>query len=391
VKIDVSRRDVAVGIAILLGIIGFLIPFVVLGVSDSYEVQYVGVPVTDSAFANLTSTAYDTVMLPGGVIDTSQESVRMELNYTGLGRVNLTTAEQEARSFISGISYLEGFNFSLNQDLIFNDSLHCILGLRFEDGNLLVNVEVNSLTGRVMGFSPLWAGETTSPYSRDENQTSYLPTDSIEESAIRFLRTNNYTLSQFCRYAGPSVESSITFLTYYAYSLRFFCVVNRCIVEDNLVSIDLDPLTGDPVSFEYQWTYIPELPTDNSIGPRRAETEASIYLGLNAPQVTSARVVSSVMVFANIDQEFVLCWVVSIEAVTEFEIYVDAVNASVLMMLYHIWLSTYIAPEYSRANDIFLILALSTVVASAAYLVVRRICDVFPRNRSGMHVGPISQ
>jgi hypothetical protein len=97
------------------------------------------------------------------------------------------------------------------------------------------------------------------------------------------------------------------------------------------------------------------------------------------------------MVFANIDQEFVLCWVVSIEAVTEFEIYVDAVNASVLMMLYHIWLSTYIAPEYSRANDIFLILALSTVVASAAYLVVRRICDVFPRNRSGMHVGPISQ
>ncbi len=318
-----ENRMVGISTAAMVAL-GLMLPMFA-GVASAYvshPASFVGVPIQDTIFANITDKKPDSAMLPGGVIHKTQDTIEISKpDYSRLPSVNLTEAIESARAFLRGVSYLSALSFEFNSS---QPPENHLWPLKFSAANYIVYVEVNSISGRVVGFSWDWVGNSPVPYIKDVNKTQTLNAQAVDEKAVEFLKAMNYTLSPFCRVLGPTLGPSAAFPNYgrlpYGmssyFTLLFYNVMNNTFVPDNVVSLDLDIETGDILGFCYIWTYIKSIPVEGIIS---ASTAERVALAVCAFYYTDIQVTSSMLVLENwgrfwgenvTDLSYRLAWVV---------------------------------------------------------------------------------
>ncbi len=186
---------------------------------------------------------------------------------------------------------------------------------------------VNAISGSVTSFHVSWVGP--SPYVRELDSMT-LQVQDVELSALEFLKTNNITLSHNSYYVSPWIEYNIRYLTHYVYSMRFFEVINQTRVDGNIVSIHLDVSTGWVVSFNYQWTFINEIPTHGIINKETAKAKAVKYIVEHSDNAEIFNVVFTTLLFTNIASHkspvYQLCWAVHTDHSRFAAIYINAIN-----------------------------------------------------------------
>lgn len=296
--VEAENRGVVASLACVL-VLGLMLP-VLASMASRYiphPASFSGVPVEETIFADIVNEQPDPAMLPQGVINITEDTVEIRADFSSFISVNLTEAVGIAHTFLSEMPYLSGrtFEFDANGSGFY----HGMWTLGFTGPELTVGIDVNAISGRVLGFRSHWVAYSPNPFDKDANETHPLSTDVANDKALQFLRGMNYTLSPFCRVLGPVLETSVTYLSYSALVLSFYNVMNDTYVEDNLVSLQLDIETGEVLEFGYYWTYIPCVPVDHLISAQAAERIALADINPIGDYPATIEITSSVLVLEN--------------------------------------------------------------------------------------------
>jgi hypothetical protein len=344
--------------------------------------RFPGVPVAETVFSALVSDQLDPVMFPGGPVEETETSIRMESNYTDLPHVNESVAEDAAREMVSHFPYLDGISFTFNH--VWSRLEDAAWYLKMESSTADVFLRVNALTATVTDFTPVWKG--VSPLKKDPSMVEVLNDSQVLEHGLEFLQFHNYSLSGNAWLVGPLLESSLT-QKHQVFIIKFFHVVNDVVVwystsyngvrnEFPQISIELDIETGQVLSFRYLWTHVPEIPLQNIIGPEEAVDAALEYLR-DEKEVSEVNVIPFSLVFEHwrghqlnwkMYTNHSLYQVMSINAKSaEIAGISEAVISTTIMTTD---IPQYIVPEPPLFNVVPLLL-LSIVPATIAYLVLR--------------------
>lgn len=305
--------------------------------ASSHLAALPGVPVSETVFADLARDEPDAVMLQGGILNETQESVFMRVDYNDLPRIDIALAIEVALDFFSRNPYLAEMNLTLDSQWTILDGVPW--RLRFL-GETDVYISINALSAKVWGFCADMRGSPL--FVRNLNKTEQFTEAEVEQKALEFLSSNGYTLSRYARYSGPTLGNHYGMLSHDVFSLSFYNVVNETVVTHNEayygptyspgpLSLAVDPETGEVVAFHYRWTHISYIPVRGIITPERAEHAAVDYL-LQTRNVTGIEIISSALLFERIgsyhNMVFRLCWVVYTAAEEGFVVHIDAVSGS---------------------------------------------------------------
>jgi hypothetical protein len=306
----------------------------------SLENKFVGTPIAETHFADLSSPEPSRAMYPGAPVQTTEGSISMEIVYNESDMMNLTDAVSSALLFMDQSEYIKSLNFTLDQGWTRLESARWTL--RFNSSSTDVYVAVNAITGAVTSFSIRWYGP--SPYVRDVD-SSILSIHDIELAAVQFFEENNLTLSSNSHYITATLENDISYLTHNVYVVRFFEVVNNALVDGNVVAIYLDVLTGDVVKFSYQWIFIDEIPTSGIIDKAEGNNNAIAYMNQESDE-RFYRISYTVLLFKDFGSykspSYHLCWAVYTDHSRFAVIYVNAKNGVIIS-----------AEEYAIASSYF--------------------------------------
>lgn len=367
-----TENGIMVGSLLSLFIFGLLLPFFIVNVMGlpAYQLEFSGEPIEDTAFVNISSSDYNTAMLPGGDVMADDGGVRLILDYSSHEKINQTTAIESVLLFSKNLSYLEGQNVTL-------DTGWTRLGptgwaFRFLGTDFAIYAGVNAFTGRVKEFKTIWQGP--SPYVRDFNGTNPMTQGEIEEHALVFFQSYGFSLHESAMYQNPVVEYDISFLSHYVYSLRFFNVINETLVSGNVVELNLDLESGEMVGFSYSWTHIPNIPIHNSIESQEAEKVAGNYIN-SLPTTVDFRIDSSVRVFRNFITgsilDYRLTWAVSVTSERIGTVYVDAINQDILSVLETVSASPYLQQVRFQIIELVIIFLPSLSIAVIGFYIVK--------------------
>lgn len=375
------ENGIMVGSLLSLFIFGLLLPFFIVNVMElpAYQLEFSGEPIEDTAFVNISSSDYNTAMLPGGDIMADDGGVRLIMDYSNHEKINQTTAIESVLLFSKNLSYLEGRNVTL-------DTGWTLLGptgwtFRFLGTDFDIYAVVNAFTGIVKYFKTDWQGP--SPYVRDFNGTNPMTQGEIEERALVFFQSYGFSLHESAMYQNPVVEYDISFLSHYVYSLRFFNVINETLILGNVVTLNLDIESGEMVGFSYSWTHIPNIPIHDSIERQEAEKVVENYIN-SLPTAVDFRIDSSVRVFKNFKYsilDYHLTWAVSVTSERYGTIHVDAINQDILAVYETVSASPYLQQVRFQIIELIIIFIPSLSIAVIGFFIVKtRIWKILSRS-----------
>ena len=342
---------------ILAVLLGASSPFLAKSIDPQFTAHYLmppGTPVRDTVFSDLVSDAIDPVIYPGGVIEDTEDSIRMISNYDQLAKVNETMAVQAALNFAARVSYLEDVQLTLNPSWTLLDG--ATWSLQFTTSNMRIYFGINALSARVSDFSPRWEG-ITSPHEKDSNMVELLDDSALEMSAKAFLIAHNYSLSQYARYAPPHLEYS-SIIGHEVSMLRFFHVVDDVVIstsgrfsgsstEHAPLQMGLDIETGEVIDFFYKWTHVSELPKEHLVNPAQAERIAIDHLQ-RVEDRESANITAIGLVFGRVSyEEYRLNWIVYTDDTTGIILHIDAVSAEIFSVEDYVLATDVVIIEYS--------------------------------------------
>jgi len=308
----------------------------------------------------------------------------MSLDYSQYPKISLLNATESALLFLFQHPYLTNENLSLDEGWTRLDPT--IWVLRFIGDSMYVYMGVNAFSGKVSSFQVIWEGP--SPYVREYNGTSLLSVSEIEEKGVEFFQIYNYSLETHTRYLGPEIEYDTSYMSHYVYHLRFFNVINETIVRGNGVSLHLDLLTGEVVSFIYQWTHVSNIPVQHAVSSSTAEEVVSSYLA-NTEDSSDYRISTSILLFQNLRGDDVngyrLVWAVNVAGGTVGTVYVDAVSQEVLVQLEYVLTSSFVKNPQIRLDLLVLVILPPTIVSALGYLLMRRHRWYIPIKESNLY------
>ncbi len=110
------ENGIVVGSLLSLFIFGLLFPLFIARAMGlpAHQMEFSGEPIEDTAFVNITSSVYNTAMLPGGDVIADDDGVRLILDYSNHEKINQTTAIESVILFSRNLSYLQGQNSTLD-------------------------------------------------------------------------------------------------------------------------------------------------------------------------------------------------------------------------------------------------------------------------------------
>ena len=311
-------------------ILGAILPTFLMG---SHELPPSGIPVQNTTFAGLVSDAADPVFLPAAPIVSTNDSVKMTIILDSLNQpvITLDAAEQIALGYFSQFPYM--LNVILEPDPVWNRLAdEPYYTLRYFVGQYEFYACVNAITGRVMGISPHWSVLMQYNTSIDSTISSL---GEIEERAYEFLEQNNFTISSNARFEGPILENNTILDNFPAYHLKFSCVINGCLVQNNYLSMFLDVRSGIVIDFFYHWRNVTHIPVENILPSIEAERTTQIHLSVDL-QAIAFDITSSRLQFCVVDSwpilRFQLCWVVDINHDRYRKIVLGALDLEILLV-----------------------------------------------------------
>jgi hypothetical protein len=332
---------------------------------SSLENEFIGTPITETSFANLSSPEPSMVMFPGTAIQATEDSITMEIVYNETDLVNLTDATESAILFMDQFEYITSLNFTLDEGWTRLESAKWTL--RFTSSSADVYVSVNAVTCAVRSYHISWYGP--SPYVRDVD-SSILGIHDIELATIQFFEQNNLTLSANSQYITATLENNIRYLTHNVYVVRFFEVVNNTLVDGNVVTVYFDVLTGNVVSFSYQWVFIDEIPTSSIIDKTQANSHALDYMNQESNE-RFFRISYTLLLFKNFGSynsiSYTLCWAVYTDHSEFAVIYVNARNGAIISAEEYAIVSSYFDNTRLDLFPLVLPFVLSISLAILAY------------------------
>ncbi len=282
----------------LVTLLGFMFPIAVSETIGSHEVAFEGIPIADTIFSEVVSRTPDPVMLPGGEVNRTQDTLYMRADYSPLVKVNLTQATNRARAFLSLVPYLSNRTLTPAETGYISDYNQGTWSVRFVVDEVSVLVSVNAISGKITGFSTGWTSEAPNPDQRDVATAKILGVGAVEASALQFLKSINYTLSPYTKVVPPVLDTSPVDFRGGYFDLRFYCVMNDTLIEGNEVSLHLDMVTGEVLAFHYSWTYFRQVPTEGVVSASAAERAALAYID-EIRNYTDVRVRSSMLFLEN--------------------------------------------------------------------------------------------
>ncbi len=359
-----------VAILVLLSLVAFSIS-TVLGytLDSSLENRFIGTSITETSFADIASAESSLVMFPGSAIQTTEDSITMEIVYNESELANLTEAADVALLFMEQFEYIASMNFTLDENWGRLESGQWTL--RFNGTSADVYVSVNAVTSTVRSYHISWYGP--SPYVRDVD-SSILSVHDIELATVQFFEQNNFSLSVHSYYITATLENNIRYLTHNVYVLRFFEVVNNTLVDGNVIAVYLDVLTGDVVTFMYQWVYINEIPTSGIIDKAQGINRALDYINQESNE-RFFRITHTVLLFKNFGSyksiSYTLCWTVYTDSSEFAVVYVNAKNGEIISTDDYAIISAFI--DNTRLDLVSLVLpfVLSIPLAILAYSITK--------------------
>ncbi len=287
-----ASRSIYVSMMVALVLVaGAAIPFLtgMVIVEAPHYVLPDGTPVEDTAFAQVVSEVPDLAMFPLGPKNQTEDTIFFERDFGSLISVNQSSAALIALEFLSQIALLGGRTWSLNSSRYDSQG---IWSVRFIDAatDMTLSVYLNAISGRVFGFAPFWTSSSLNPFVKHSNSTAVMSPEAIIDEGVEFLRDLGYTLSPHAVLLGPVIETRPYYLSNVSYVLRFFQVVDGCLVDNSLVEVCLDIETGQVQRFRYMWTYVEDLPVEEAVSPTDADQAARSFLGEKGfdPVVTTA-------------------------------------------------------------------------------------------------------
>ncbi len=365
-KFNPNRRTILS--LVVMFVMAIVSPIVAGNALDaSIATQFVGVPIADTPFSEESSPVASSLMLPGTNISRSEDSVSMSINYSDYEMINLTEAAESVLIFVNQFEYLQDANLKLDENWSRLEAAEWTF--RFVGNQMGLYATVNAISGSVTSFIVRWTGP--SPYVRELDSMT-LQVQDVELSALEFLKTNNITLSHNSYYVSPKIEYNIRYLTHYVYSIRFFEVINQTLVDGNIVSIHLDVSTGWVVSFNYQWTFINEIPTHGIINKERAKTNAIEYIFEHSDSTEIFNVVFTTLLFKNLasydSPVYQLCWAVYTDHSRFGAIYIDAINGNTAAAESYAMASLFIRDTIIDPLSMLLPFLVSAPIAIVAYM-----------------------
>ena len=365
-KFNPNRRTILS--LVVMFVMAIVSPIVAGNALDaSIATQFVGVPIADTPFSEESSPVASSLMLPGTNISRSEDSVSMSINYSDYEMINLTEAAESVSIFVNQFEYLQDANLKLDENWSMLYAAEWTF--RFVGNHMDLYASVNAISGSVTSFIVRWTGP--SPYVRELDSMT-LQVQDVELSALEFLKTNNITLSHNSYYVSPKIEYNIRYLTHYVYSIRFFEVINQTLVDGNIVSIHLDVSTGWVVSFNYQWTFINEIPTHGIINKETARTKAVEYIVEHSDNAEIFSVVFTTLLFTNVamlkSPVYKLCWAVYTDHSRFGAIYINAVNGNTAAVYQYLIGSSFIRDTTIDPLGLLLPFLAGGPIAIAAYI-----------------------
>ncbi|MHA1958890.1 MAG: hypothetical protein ACW99U_01585 [Candidatus Thorarchaeota archaeon] len=293
-----------------------------------------GVSVSETVFADLVSEFPDPVMFPNGETVESNYSFYMRPVPTNAGIVNENEVYAAAAEFLDREPWLQDVSYSVHDEPTFDGRWYT--GFRGEIIN--GDIDVSPLSAKVLRYRVFWDGEP--PFAQHLDCSDIIDKGEIEQFAIDFLTRHNYTLSQYARYSGPTIEDRIVGPDYLVYKLTFHNVVDGAIVSEGLfhnpeagsLRLYLDPQIGTVVGFFYFWTHVSSLPVHRTMTVDRAEAVAIQHMS-DRFDTSSLSLKQATLVFERLgslhDNNYFLAWVLFRDS-PGWTIHVDAINGEVL-------------------------------------------------------------
>lgn len=341
---------------------------------SSLENRFIGTSITETSFSNIASAESSLVMFPGSAIQTAEESITMEIVYNDSELANLTDAADAALLFMEQFEYIASMNFTLDENWGRLESGKWTL--RFNGTSADVYVSVNAVTCTVREYHISWYGP--SPYVRDVD-SRILSIHDIELATVRFFEQNNFSLSVHSYYITATLENNIRYLTHNVYVVRFFEVVNNTLIDGNVIAVYLDVLTGDVVSFVYQWVFINEIPTSGIIDKAQGINRALDYINQESNE-RFYRITHTALLFKNFGSyksiSYSLCWAVYTDNSEFAVIYVNAKNGEIISTEDYAIISAFIDNTRLDLVSVVLPFVLSISVALIAYSTVNHFARI---------------
>lgn len=361
-----------IAIIIMITVVTFLFSSAVgYALDSSIENRFVGTPIAETTFANLSSAEPGSVMFPGSVIEVSEEFISMRVNFTESELCNHTDASSSALLFMSQFAYLTQLNFTLDEGWTRLESGKWTL--RFYSPSADVYVGVNAFTCTVLRFAVRWVGP--SPYVR-EVDSSILSISEVELAAAQFLLQNNISLSIHSQYIPAVLKHDIQYLTHNVFAIRFFESINNTLIEGNVISIILDILTGNVVDFSYQWVYVEGIPTEDIIDNTSGINYALAYIEQESNS-GNTRVAYSILLFKDFGSvelmSYSLCRAIYTDNSEFGVVYVNAKSGEIISTLQTGLISEFI--ENTRLDLLSLIMpvSLTMIFAIAAFAITNHL------------------
>jgi hypothetical protein len=355
-------------VLVLLSFAAFLISSAFGSALDlSLGNTYVGSPIAETSFANLTSTEPSVAMFPGSPVQTTEDSIFMHIVYNESELANLTEAVDSALLFMDQFDYLSSLNFTL--DDVWSRLESAEWSLRFYSANADVYIGVNAVTCSIDEYHISWIGP--SPYVRNLD-SNILSAHDIELATIAFFEQNNLILSPHSYYVPATLENNIRYLTHNVYAIVFFEVVNGTLVSGNVIEVYLDVLTGAVVSFDYQWVYIDEIPTSGAMDKSLANDYASEYINQESAG-SNYRVTRTVLMFKNFGSlgtiSYTLCWAIYTDNSEYAVVYVNAKSGDIISSEQYVGLSSFLDNTRIDFASVVFPFILSVPLALAAFMI----------------------
>jgi len=264
----VRRKVVVISIAVII-----LVLILVYFRPPSYHTTPEGIPVLDSVFAELVDQDPDPVVFPQFPVVETPLSITMDCDYSQFEKVNESIALLASIEFSLKVWYLTEYNLTIDTDWTILDDE--IWRFRFHDDSVDVYVSVNSISGKVCGFSSVWPiGE--SPFLPNTSENQFANSSELEQLAIDFFNQFNYSLSPHARYIGPNLRYDYAF-HHDVFVISFSNVVNNILIESG-IHLRLDVEANAILSFSYTWVHVDALPIENIISLEQASQYARSYL-----------------------------------------------------------------------------------------------------------------
>jgi len=386
-----QRNWVVILILTLVVSVGLVFPLLAIRIAGqpSHQTDPGGVPVSESAFADLVYTEPDPIVRPQNRIVETESSITMDCWYDSLVTVNETQAVSTALDFVSDIWYLSSMNFSLDTGWTYLDDTVWVL--RFRAKTVDVYIGVDAISGKISHFTSDWTTEE-SPFNTTAEESNRATKAQLEERALGFLERFNYSLSPQARYVGPNLSYDHG-LRHDVFRLSFYNFVNDVLIGGrNVVRLVLDLEARAILKFRYQWVHINSIPTEGVIPAARAEEIAMEYLQ-NWTSIALTSIRATTLVFAPTwspfgfgHDRYRLSWIVSLDVEAVSSVDLDFIEVLVDAKSGTIYDSTKFVPQSpdSLDNPVTLaasrppitlvgwMLVLSIVVASVISLAARK-------------------